>query len=131
MKHFLLATFAMLATLVGTAVGETQRPNIVFILADDMGYGDVHALNPKSRAPVIHHSSGGMFAIRDGKWKLVLGNGSGGRQQPRGKAFKKPYQLFDISTDPSEKTNVIDEYPDVAQKLELACHRIIDNESSR
>ena len=29
------------------------------------------------RPPVIHHSSGGMFAIRDGKWKLVLGNGSG------------------------------------------------------
>ncbi|MCB1122388.1 MAG: arylsulfatase, partial [Verrucomicrobiae bacterium] len=30
------------------------------------------------RAPVIHHSGGGMFAIRDGEWKLVLGNGSGG-----------------------------------------------------
>jgi arylsulfatase A len=31
------------------------------------------------RAPVIHHSGGAMFAIRDGDWKLVLGNGSGGR----------------------------------------------------
>ncbi|MCP4816683.1 MAG: sulfatase-like hydrolase/transferase, partial [Planctomycetaceae bacterium] len=31
-----------------------QLPNIVFILADDMGYGDVHALNPKSRIPTPH-----------------------------------------------------------------------------
>ena len=29
-------------------------PNIVFILADDMGYGDVHALNPKSKIPTPH-----------------------------------------------------------------------------
>ena len=51
------------------------------------------------RAPVVHHSAGGMFAIRDGKWKLVLGNGSGGREQPRGKPFDKPYQLFNLVAD--------------------------------
>ena len=28
--------------------------------------------------PVIHHSISGMFAIRDGRWKLVAGTGSGG-----------------------------------------------------
>ena len=33
------------------------------------------------RPPVIHHSANGVFAIRDGKWKLVLGNGSGGRHR--------------------------------------------------
>jgi len=54
------------------------------------------------RAPVIHHSSGGMFAIRDGRWKLIAGNGSGGRQSPRGKAFTRPYQLYDLQTDPSK-----------------------------
>ncbi|MDE0821690.1 MAG: sulfatase-like hydrolase/transferase, partial [Opitutales bacterium] len=28
-----------------------NRPNIIFILADDMGYGDVQAINPKSKIP--------------------------------------------------------------------------------
>ena len=69
------------------------------------------------RAPVIHHSGGGMFSLRDGKWKMVFGSGSGGRQQPRGKPFEKPYFLFDLEKDPSETTNVIEEYPQVAQRL--------------
>ena len=74
---------------------------------------------PKApRAPVIHHSSGGMFAIRDGQWKLVLGNGSGGREKPRGTPFEKSYQLFDLSGDLSEQKNIIDEHPQVASRLE-------------
>ena len=72
------------------------------------------------RAPVIHHSSGGMFAIRDGRWKLVLGNGSGGRAKPRGAPFEKPYQLFDLSADIGERKNVIAEHAEVAGRLEQA-----------
>ena len=78
----------------------------------------------KPRPPVIHHSSAGMFAIRDGKWKLVLGNGSGGREQPRGKPFARPYHLFDLSQDISERANLVGEQPDVATRLEKACGEI-------
>ena len=30
------------------------KPNVIFILADDMGYGDVQALNSKSKIPTPH-----------------------------------------------------------------------------
>jgi arylsulfatase A len=83
------------------------------------------------RAPVIHHSSGGMFSIRDGKWKLVLGNGSGGRQKPRGKPFARPYQLFDMSQDIMERTNVIEQHTEIAERLEAACLKIRDSGGSR
>jgi len=85
----------------------------------------------QTRPPVIHHSVAGMFAIRDGKWKLVLGNGSGGRQQPKGKAFEKPYALFDMEADIAEQTNVIDRHPEVARRLEAACEELIENEPRR
>ena len=83
------------------------------------------------RPPVIHHSAAGMFAIRDGKWKLVLGNGSGGRESPRGKPFQKPYQLFDLSVDLAERHNVIDAHPDIATRLETKCQSIRMRGSSR
>ncbi|MBP86574.1 MAG: Cerebroside-sulfatase [Planctomycetaceae bacterium] len=74
--------------------------------------------------PVIHHSSGGMFAIRVGDWKLVAGNGSGGRQAPRGKPFQKPYGLFNLNEDIAETTNQIDQHEDVAADLEAALEKI-------
>jgi arylsulfatase A-like enzyme len=83
------------------------------------------------RAPVIHHSAAGMFAIRSGKWKLVLGNGSGGRQAPKGQPFRKPYQLFDLNKDIEEQHNVINEYPEVAETLEALCEAIRSKGSSR
>ncbi|HYW81309.1 MAG TPA: arylsulfatase [Thermoguttaceae bacterium] len=76
------------------------------------------------RPPVIHHSANAMFAIRNGQWKLVLGNGSGGRQSPRGRPFERPYHLFDLSKDRSETTNLIEKHPDVAEQLETTCEEI-------
>ena len=81
-----------------------------------------------SRPPVIHHSSSGMFAIREGDWKLILGNGSGGRQQPRGKAFAKPYILSNIREDQAETKNHVKTEPKTASRLEKAFEKIHQNE---
>lgn len=82
------------------------------------------------RPPVIHHSVAGMFSIRDGAWKLVLGNGSGGREAPRGKPFAKPYQLYNLADDIAEKNNLADQHPEVVQALEKKCLEIRDSGTS-
>jgi len=69
------------------------------------------------RAPIIHQSGGGYLAVRSGKWKLVLANGSGGRQQPRGQKFQRPFNLFDLSKDIGETTNVVEQFSDVEKRL--------------
>lgn len=55
---------SFLATMGLAAIGATtglaapepkpRRPNILFILADDLGWGDVRVLNPASRIPTPH-----------------------------------------------------------------------------
>jgi len=76
------------------------------------------------RVPVIHHSVAGMFAIRKGDWKLVLGNGSGGREIPKGQNFVEPYQLFNLKADIGETNDVISQYPEIAAELEKECLKI-------
>ena len=83
------------------------------------------------RAPVIHHSSSGMFSLREGKWKMVFGSGSGGREKPVGKPFEEPYFLFDLESDPSEKENVIDSYPEVARHMTEKLKILMDSGRSR
>jgi len=83
------------------------------------------------RAPVIHHSANGTFAIRDGKWKAVFSSGSGGRQKPVGKPFAKPYRLFDMEADVRETTDLADRHPEVLQRLTETLDRLRSSGRSR
>jgi len=119
------------ATAVSVAGG--QVPDAKVAAQDSFDFSSLFLGNAKSwnRAPVIHHSGGAMFAIRDGDWKLILGNGSGGREKPSGKRFHRPWQLFNLEEDLSEATDLYRQYPEVAQSLELRALEIMSNGRSR
>ncbi|MDE2714369.1 MAG: arylsulfatase [Verrucomicrobiota bacterium] len=115
--------FATAAEVAGTKVPKGAA-------ADSYSYFPLLLGNEKkySRPPVIHHSSGGMFAIREGDWKLILGNGSGGRQAPKGKPFQKPFFLANILEDGAETKNRAESDAKIAARLEAAFHKIHTNE---
>ncbi|MGI9470305.1 MAG: sulfatase family protein [Rubripirellula sp.] len=68
-----------------------------------------------NRPPMIHHSSRGGFAVREGKWKLVMESG------------KQKRELYDLDSDPSEKANVIKDHPDIAKRLTNQITEIVRN----
>ena len=50
-----MKTSVYVSLLLGLAVSlPAKTPNIVFILADDLGYGDVRCYNPASKVPTPH-----------------------------------------------------------------------------
>jgi len=57
------------------------------------------------RLPIINHGANGRFSITDGDWKLIM---------PHRKAKT---ELYDLSGDPSESLNVIDEHPELVEEL--------------
>tara|TARA_R110002049_G_scaffold285698_4_gene467131 strand:- start:316781 stop:318418 length:1638 start_codon:yes stop_codon:yes gene_type:complete len=46
-----LTCVSAISVVVGTPPADADLPNIIFILADDQGFGDVSALNPDSKIP--------------------------------------------------------------------------------
>ena len=112
--------FATIADVIGEPLPRQAEDSFSF-LAECRGEATV------ARPGVIHHSSGGHFAMREGKWKLILSTGSGGRQKPKGTKFEKPYQLYDLEKDPGETTNLIDKHPEVADRIEKAFEKIARN----
>jgi hypothetical protein len=82
------------------------------------------------REATVHHSVNGSFSIRQGKWKLELCPDSGGWSFPRPRkddmSDLPPVQLYDLTRDISERTNVQDKHPEVVKKLTNLLQQYVD-----
>ncbi len=107
--------YATLAEVVGAKVPETEGVDSISFLPSLTGKGE-HV-----RQDVIHHSISGLFAIRQGHWKLLCGPGSGGWGNPKPAAAMKAgepmIQLYHMKKDLGEQENVQAEFPDKVKEL--------------
>ena len=113
------------------------------VLAMLIGEGDVGA-----DRPIVHHSLGGRFALRRGRWKAIFSSGSGGgfseptietlfsagtgtpHPSPPWDAEHPDGQLYDLSADPGETTNLWHAEPGVAAEMYGLARRITRDESN-
>jgi len=86
------------------------------------------------RPHLIHHSGSGLFAIREGRWKLIEGLGSGGFTAPA-KITPQPGgpqgQLFDIIADPNEREDIYLKHPDQVARLTKLLNELRDQGRTR
>ena len=114
--------FATVADIVGFELPDTAAEDSFSFLSALVGEASERPL----REAVIHHSGDGMFSLRRGPWKLIVGLGSGGFTAPR---REEPVpggpegQLYHLGDDPAETRNLWQERPDVVTELRAILER--------
>jgi arylsulfatase A-like enzyme len=88
-------------------------------------------LNNKNRL-LVHHSDKGFFALREGKWKLMLHPKAGtNRRNPKEKLNPIKNQademLFNMEIDVEESTNVANKHPEIVEILKKHLAEIIES----
>jgi arylsulfatase A-like enzyme len=117
---------ATCADILGAKLPDTAGEDSVSLLPALLGED-----SPAGHEAVVHHSSTGKFAIRQGPWKLELCPGSGGWGVPSDAQAKKQglpdIQLYDLSADLAEHHNVAAEHPEIAGRLIRLLERYVDD----
>ncbi|MCB1229295.1 MAG: sulfatase-like hydrolase/transferase [Verrucomicrobiae bacterium] len=121
-----------LAGLTGTEIPQEAFPDSFDVSGAMLGKPGA-----KGRATLVEQDNGnaGNFGFRAGDWKLQRHDSKKARNVTVEKELEnKPaprFQLFDLSKDPAEKNNVIEQHPDVAERMKAQLAEIIDSGWSR
>lgn len=123
---------ASLAALTGTPIPEEACTDSFDVSPALLGSPDA-----KGRDHLIQQDNGGRgnFGLRSGTWKLVKhAKGSARNTVVEKKLANKKvpiFQLYDLSTDPAEKKNVIKDHPKVAERLKAQLESLVKAGRSR
>ena len=89
-------------------------------------------LKPTTKKPIrdatVHHSFLGEFAIRKGKWKLLLTPGSGGWSfpiNPKDLEGLPDVQLYNMENDSAEKNNLEHKHPKIVSDLKALLQQYV------
>ena len=144
---------ATMAVLTGQELEATEGPDSFNVLPALTG----DSQEPIRDHLVLGASKASHLAFRDGDWVLIGGKGGGGFGSPKvgSHAFGGPAalnfagqtnsdvvdgklkkdapaaQLYDLSADPSQSTNVIQRYPDRAESMRARLEEIKASQGSR
>jgi len=127
----LVDIYATLQELVGGKVLDPQTAG-----ADSFSFCSEllgNAPEKSSRETMVLNDVRGVVAIRMDDWKYIEGKA----ERPVDKARQKKHpkqakpQLYNLKQDPAETKNVIDKFPEIAEKMQKALDRIRSQGSER
>lgn len=99
---------ATIADLTDTKLPDKVGEDSFSFLPEILGTGR------SQRTSAVHHSINGRFAIRESSTKLILCSGSGGWSK---ESTEGDVQLYDMSADIGERTNLAGSRPDDVRRL--------------
>lgn len=114
----MLATFA---ALTGKSLPPEAGPDSYNVLPALLGQKSQEPLRPTM---VMLSGGQGMLAIREGKWKLIDGQGAGGYRKSKAKPSEPPAQLYNLEKDLGETTNLYAQHPEIVQRLKQSLEKI-------
>jgi arylsulfatase A-like enzyme len=125
----LLATFA---DLTGRPLPQGAGEDSFSFLPVLLGAGDATVL----RTNLVNDSMMGLYALRQGRWKLILGQGGGGyypkeAELPAPNRSELPGQLYDLKEDIGEAQNLFSRHPEIVERLTKMIRKIQDDGRSR
>ena len=121
----MLATFAALA---GQDLPHEAGPDSFNVLPALLGIAPV---GPTDHPRVMQGGgASGLLSIREGPWKLIDGQGGGGYRDGKARPGEPP-QLYDLSQDLAETTDLYAQHPEIADRLRQRLHEIKQGGRSR